>query len=148
MFGFRCFILQKCGAGGKKTTGFFHHSQVEKTRIIPKDCEIINMKTRKSKKKFQKMYYLSADSQYFWVVKKIDIFLGVLIFFFCCEEHAFRTKMFLLPRFFTSIYRIHYFYGLNFWLSESEDLVWFLKCLRLAIYPLMLKFFLHCLWDQ
>lgn len=82
MFGFRCLILQKCGAGGKKTTGFFHHSQVEKTRIIPKDCEIINMKTRKSKKKIQKMYYLSADSQYFWVVKKIDIFLGVLIFFF------------------------------------------------------------------
>lgn len=34
----------------KKTTGFFHHSWVEKLNIIPRDCEIINMRLRKSKK--------------------------------------------------------------------------------------------------
>lgn len=86
---------------------------------------------------------MSADSQFFCVVKKFDIFLGVLSLF-SYEEHAFKTKRFLPLYFFKSIYHMYYFCRLNFQFSEPEDLIWFLKCLRLAILPLPFKFFLHC----
>lgn len=77
----------------------------------------------------------------FWVIKKLDIFLGVLIFS-CYEKHTFRTKRFL-PIYFTSICYIYYFYRLNFWFSEPKNLLWFLKSLRLAIVLPEFQFFLH-----